>query len=98
MHRSNYVKVRVVCDRCTQAFPMCFPIERHVPDEDLICTPGGAPVGPGGGGGGSGLLCSVCGLRWASGVSELQQMVNDATRRGWGEHMRNGAVVLRLPA
>lgn len=98
--QNAFVKVRPMCDRCRNSFDWCFRVERNVP-EPLRCSPG-SPVGTGGGGvsGGddSSLRCSVCGLRWAAGISEVQQMVEDATRHGWGQHLRNGAVVLSLPA
>lgn len=100
MMHNAYVKVRPICRRCQNAFEWCFRVEQNVPDP-LRCPPGGAPVGTGGGNGGgtdADLRCSVCDTPWAVGVSDLQRIVNEAIRRGWGEHVRNGAVVLQLPA
>lgn len=95
--RADYVKVKLLCDRCQAALDLCVPVERNVPTP-LSCSPG-APVGGGGGGGGSSSMsCAVCGLPWHMDSSLLVERVSDATRRGWGEHMRNNAVLLICPA
>lgn len=93
--RTDYVKVRLLCDRCRDVVDLCVRVERNVP-EPLACAPGGA--GGGGGAGGSDMSCAVCGLPWHMDTSRLLQRVNDETRRGWGQHVRNGAVVLHCPA
>jgi hypothetical protein len=89
------VKVRLLCDRCRKALDLCVPVERHVP-APLACVPGG-PVQGGGESGGPGMSCAVCGVPWNATVSDIERLVNDATRRGWGEHIRNGAVLIHCP-
>lgn len=92
--RPDYVKVKLLCDRCSSVVDVCSPVNRNVP-EPLGCSPGGAPVG----GGGDGLLsCSLCGLSWHMDSVRLLERVNDAARGGWGEHIRDGAIVLICPA
>lgn len=98
--RADYVKVTLLCDRCRAALDLCVPVERNVP-RPLSCSPG-VPVG-GGGGSAAGaesprMACAVCGLSWHMDSSLLMERVNDATRGGWGEHIRNDAVVLHCPA
>lgn len=44
------------------------------------------------------MSCAVRGLPWHMDSSLLLERVNDATRGGWGEHIRNKAVVLNCPA
>jgi hypothetical protein len=95
--RPDYVKVRLLCDRCRKALDLCVQTQRKVP-EPLECAPGGGVPGGGGGGGGQDMSCAFCGLPWHMDSSLLLERVNDATRRGWGEHMRDGAVVLHCPA
>jgi hypothetical protein len=94
--RPDYVKVRLVCDRCREVVDLCVQVERNVPDP-ISCSPGGGPVG-GAQSGGSSLSCSICGIPWHLDVARLVERVNAETRRGWGEHIRDGAVVLRCPA
>ncbi len=87
--RAEYVRVEVVCDRCREALHLCMPVPREVP-QPIGCWPG-----PPSGSVGDGMVrCSVCDRCMLS-LSELQGRVEDATRRGWGEHIRHGAVVIR---
>lgn len=91
-----YVKVQLLCDRCREVVDLCVQVKRNVP-QPLACSPGG-PVSGDGGGGDTDMACAICGLPWRMDTSLLLERVNDATRRGWGEHVRTGAVVLRCPA
>jgi hypothetical protein len=95
MHAA-YVKVRLLCERCTRALDLCVRVERNVP-EPLACAPGN-PVAGGTGGGGAGMCCGVCGASFGFGPGDLGRLVNDATRPGWGEHLRKGAVEIHCPA
>ena len=95
--RADYVKVKLLCDRCRDVMDLCVQVDRNVP-EPLSCTPGGGrPVG-GAPDGGSSMSCSICGMPWRMDLARLLERVNEETRRGWGEHVRDGAVVLRCPA
>lgn len=94
--RATYVKVKLLCDRCRAALDLCVPVERNVPTP-LACSPG-APAGGGGAGASSSMSCAVCGVSWHMDASLLMERVQDATRGGWGQHVRDDAVVLRCPA
>ena len=92
----QYVKVKLVCERCRSALALCMAVARNVP-EPIGCSPG-APVGGSGQGWPFLLSCPSCAASWHMTVSEMQERVNDATRHGWGQHIREGAVVLRCSA
>ena len=90
--KSDYVRVEVFCDRCRDHAVLCMPVTCPVP-EPIACTPGG----PSGAVGGDGMYrCSLCG--GALPLSDLQERVEDEARRGWGQHIRNGAVVIHFRA
>jgi hypothetical protein len=91
MMNTDYVKVEVYCDRCRDAVSLCMPVPRNVP-EPIACSPGG----PSGSVGDGMLRCGICG--GCMPLSELRQRVIDETRRGWGQHIRNGAVVIHYRA
>ncbi len=82
----NYVKSRLSC-RHGQSIDLCVPVEREVPPP-LRCSPGGGSLG-----GGQWSLCAVC-TRLLKDSLVLRELVNDQTRRGWGDHIRAGAVVI----
>lgn len=96
MPGSPYVKVRLVSKRCSSGMELCVPVARNVP-QPIACSPG-APISGGGGGQPFTLSCPSCAASWHMSVSEMQERVNDATRYGWGQHVRDGAVVLDCPA
>ncbi len=83
----NFVSVRIHC-RCSEIASWCVRIDRNVP-EPLRCTPRG-----GGGGGATAVLCPRCGQRCFDSPADLEAATNAATRSGWGEWIREGAVVL----
>lgn len=95
--RPDWVKVKLICDRCSTVVDLCSPVSRNVPGP-LECTPGGAPAGSPGGDGNPWAACSICDLPWHLDSARLHELVNDAARGGWGEHMRKGAIVLHAPA
>lgn len=92
----QHVKVKLLCTRCQHGMDLCVLVHRNVP-QPIACSPG-APISGGGGGNPYLLSCPACGLCWQMSASEMQERVNDKTRRGWGEHVRDGAVVLLCPA
>ena len=92
----KHVKVKLVCERCRHVMDLCVLVHRNVP-QPIECSPG-APISGGGGGNPFTLSCPSCGLSWQMSVSEMQDRVDDITRRGWGQHVRDGAVVLHCPA
>ena len=93
----QHVKVKLVCKRCQHGMDLCVLVHRNVP-QPIACSPG-APISGGGGGVMPYTLsCPSCGLSWRMSVAEMQDRVDDVTRRGWGQHMREGAVVLYCPA
>jgi len=96
MTASQHVKVKLVCKRCHNGMDLCVSVARNVP-QPIACSPG-APISGGGGSSPFTLSCPSCAASWQLTVSEMQERVNDATRRGWGEHVRDGAVVLYCPA
>lgn len=69
---------------------MCLRVEREVA-EPLRCSPGGGSVGSSGGG--SPLDCP-CGGHLD--VAELSRRVAELLRRGVGEWIRRGAVVVEV--
>lgn len=92
MGPDNWVRTIVHCTRHHRDCPaICVKVDRQVPAR-LRCSPGGGTVG-GGGGGGASPDCP-CGGRLD--ISELTRRVNDAMRRGIGDWMRLGAVVIEL--
>lgn len=96
MPEGQHVKVRLICESCQHVQKLCVLVHRNVPQR-IACSPGGSIVG-GGGGNPFILSCPNCNLCWRITASEMQERVDDETRRGWGQHMRDGAVVLRCPA
>lgn len=81
----NHALTEVVC-RHGNHLKFCLAIARQVP-EPLACTPAS------GSGAGSGTPCDCfTNLDFA----ELQRRANDATRRGWGEWVPQGAIVIHL--
>jgi hypothetical protein len=85
----NWVKTRIHCIRHNRdTSTICVHVDREVP-EPLRCTPGGGSVG---GGGGSSSLDCPCGGKFDT--LSLQGRVADALRRGLGEWIRLGAVVI----
>lgn len=93
---AGYVKVKLICERCHQVMDLCVPVARNVP-QPIACSPG-APLSGGGGGQPFTLSCPSCAASWCMTLGEMQDKVNDATRRGWGQHMKDGAVVLHCRA
>ena len=79
--------------RCTRhrrdCATLCVRVEREVPDP-LRCSPGGGGVG--GGGGATSPLDCPCGGRFDT--TDLGGRVADALRRGLGQWVRLGAVVI----
>lgn len=88
---TEYVKVDVFCERCRDAVHLCMPVPRPVP-ERISCSPGGPSASVGDGM----FRCSLCG--GCLPLSELHERVIAETGRGWGQHIRNGAVVIRYRA
>jgi len=85
----NWVTTIIRCVRHKRdTSTICVRVEREVP-EPLRCSPGGGSVG--GSGGGSPLDCP-CGGKFDT--SDLSRRVADALRRGLGEWLRRGAVVI----
>lgn len=93
---NQYVKVRLVCKRCSSDMELCVAVSRNVP-QPIACSPG-APISGGGAGTPFTLSCPSCAASWHMSVGEMQERVNDATRHGWGQHIRDGAVVLYCSA
>lgn len=96
MPEQQYVKVKLICERCHQVMDLCVAVARNVP-QPIACSPG-APMSGGGGGQPFTLCCPSCAASWCMTVGQMQERVNEATRRGWGQHMRDGAVVLHCRA
>lgn len=85
----NFVHTILRCQRHHSDASLCVNVDREVP-EPLRCTPGG-------GGGGSilgGLSPCTCGA--GLDLGELRRRVAEAMRRGLGEWIRLGAVVIVL--
>lgn len=83
------VKVHVRCG-CGAVRRFCVPTDRQIP-EPLRC-PLGSPGGAGGAGGA--VRCPKghpCGL----GVSEVRERALRELERGLGEHVREGAIVIK---
>ncbi len=93
MPDSQHVETRLVCERCRGAMKLFVAARRAVPTP-IKCNPG-ASVGEGGGGEPFVLSCPSCGASCQLSVSEMLGRVNDADRWGRGEHLREGALVLR---
>jgi hypothetical protein len=89
----NWVRAIVHCTRHHQDCPpLCVRVEAEVP-EPLRCSPGGGSPGVGGGAGGGSPDCP-CGGRFD--WSDLGRRVADALRRGRGEWVHRGAVVIEV--
>ena len=88
----NYVRVLLRCTRDHSSTEFCVRVERGVPDP-IRCNPGG-PVSSAGAVGGS--RCSNCSEILLPG--RLSEAVNERTRRGWADSIRDGAVVLDCAA
>lgn len=84
----NYTKVRLECRGNHPPILLCVRVERGVPAR-LRCQPGGS-VSVGGGS----PTCPGCSDLLQNGA-KLQRVVNDTTRRGWDDHMKAGAVIIR---
>lgn len=86
----NWVTTVVHCVRHNRDCPpICVRVDREVP-EPLRCSPGGGSVGSGTGG--ATVADCPCGGRFDT--SDLGQRVADLLRRGLGQWVRRGAVVL----
>lgn len=88
----NWVLTIIRCSRHRKDYPaICVRVEREVPGP-LRCTPGGGSAG--GGGGGASQTDCPCSGRFDT--SDLGRRVADALRRGAGEWIRRGAVVVEV--
>jgi hypothetical protein len=86
----NYVKAVVRCrDHRSSSATICLRVEREVP-EPLRCSPGG-------GGGGTTLGgFGPCPCTQSLTITELMRLVNEAMRRGLGQWIKLGAVVIEV--
>lgn len=91
----EWVAVRLRCSGCRHERECCVRVSLQVPTP-LRCGPPGAPISLPAGSVGSDYRCPSCGRDWRIGSSDLQRLVEDAVRDGWGPHVRAGAVVLEL--
>lgn len=90
MGPANWVTTIVYCTRHHRNCPpLCLRVDREVP-EPLRCSPGGGGVG----GGVAAQPDCPCGGRFD--IAELSRRVADALRRGLGEWIRRGAVVVEV--
>jgi hypothetical protein len=90
--QQEYANVRVRCKRCGHEMTWCVNVDRNVP-EPLRCQPGG-----GGGGRPSGIRCGECSAPSFRSVDDLRSAVAAALRRGWGPHVKAGAVEVECSA
>lgn len=86
MKRDDFANARVHCRRCGHQMRFCVQIDRGGVPQELRCSLGG------GGGGGSEIRCSGCRAPCFRAVDDLKRAVDVALRRGWGPHIRAGAV------
>jgi hypothetical protein len=85
MATRNHALTEVVCRHGTH-LTFCLAIERHVP-ESLACTPvSGSAAGSG----------TPCECFTNLDFADLQGRANDATRRGWGEWVSHGKIVIHV--
>lgn len=82
----DHVLVRLQCNTRRQEATFCVRVQTGVPAA-LRCTPS-----TGAGGGGSSQLCDEC--RALLQGDKLGQRVQDLVRRGWGDHIKTGAVLV----
>lgn len=86
----NWVKTVIRCTRHRKDCPaICVRVECEVPGP-LRCSPGGGQVGAGP----VGPMDCPCGGSFDT--SDLSRRVADALRRGLGEWLRRGAVVIEV--
>lgn len=85
---NNYTKVRLECGGGGPPISLCVRVERGVPSK-LRCTPGGPASASNGSDG-----CPRCADLLTDG-GKLREVVNGLTRRGWDDHVKAGAVVIR---
>lgn len=86
MKRDDFANVRLRCRRCGQQMTFCVRIDRGGVPQELRCSPGG------GGGGPAEIRRSGCRAPCFRTVDDLKRAVDAASRRGWGPHIRAGAV------
>ena len=83
----NHVKVHLICTRHREFMDLCVRVDRGVP-EDLRCQASGGSISLGT----DNPLCQQCQDLLQG--QRLAERVNDLTRHGWSEHVRDGAVVV----
>lgn len=86
MQPNNHVRVRIVCRKRGRELSLCVQVSRGVP-APLRCTP------QGGGSGGGPDVCAEC-RRLLLERGRITEVVNDLIRRGWNDHLKDGAVVV----
>lgn len=82
----DHVLVRLRCNARREELTLCVRVNRGVP-EALRCAPSG-----GGASGGPTPICADCSALLQG--DRLAQRVNELVRRGWSDHIREGAVIV----
>jgi hypothetical protein len=82
----DHALVRLRCNVRREELTLCVRVNRGVP-ESLRCTPSGGGVS-----GGTAPICADCTALLQG--DRLAQRVNELTRRGWSDHIREGAVIV----